>query len=81
MPQGGTWTGLPNGSSHNSHPSREQSSPRGNSVRIVMDSDLTDLRYLYRYIEEKGAMDRLREMGIQDEDIVRIKKFEFEYYE
>ncbi|MBR2576299.1 MAG: DUF1967 domain-containing protein, partial [Firmicutes bacterium] len=36
---------------------------------------------LYRYIEEKGAMDRLREMGIQDEDIVRIKNFEFEYYE
>ena len=57
----------------------------GGQLEKIFDStnfnDLESLRYLYRYIEEKGAMDRLREMGIQDEDIVRIKNFEFEYYE
>ena len=57
----------------------------GGQLEKIFDStnfnDMESLRYLYRYIEEKGAMDRLREMGIQDEDIVRIKNFEFEYYE
>lgn len=57
----------------------------GGQLEKIFDStnfnDTESLRYLYKYIEEKGAMKRLAEMGIKDEDIVRIKDFEFEYYE
>lgn len=57
----------------------------GAQLEKIFDStnfnDTESLRYLYKYIEEKGAMKRLAEMGIKDEDIVRIKDFEFEYYE
>ena len=42
-------------------------------------NDASSLRYLYRYIEKSGAIDRMREMGIEDGDIIRIKDFEFEY--
>lgn len=42
-------------------------------------NDAGSLRYLYRYIEKSGAIDRMREMGIEDGDIIRIKDFEFEY--
>ena len=44
-------------------------------------NDNGSLRYLYRYIEQNGAMDRLREMGLSDGDTVRIKDYEFEYYD
>ena len=44
-------------------------------------NDNGSLRYLYRYIEQNGAMDRLREMGLSDGDTVRIKDYEFEYFD
>ena len=44
-------------------------------------NDPGSLRYLYRYIENSGAIDRLREMGIEDGDVIRIKDFEFEYFD
>ena len=44
-------------------------------------NDMESLRYLYKYIEEKGAMKQMEEMGIQEGDTVRVKDFEFEYYE
>lgn len=44
-------------------------------------NDLESLRYLYNYLKSRGAIDRLTEMGIQEGDTVKIKDFEFEYYE
>jgi GTPase len=44
-------------------------------------NDNGSLRYLYRHIEQNGAMDRLREMGLSDGDTVRILDYEFEYYD
>jgi len=32
-------------------------------------------------IEEKGAMQKMIDMGIEEGDTVRIKNFEFEYYD
>ena len=56
----------------------------GGQLEKIFDStnfnDTESLRYLYKYIEDQGAMQKLVEMGIQDEDTVRIKNFEFEYY-
>ncbi|MBQ9060581.1 MAG: DUF1967 domain-containing protein, partial [Firmicutes bacterium] len=37
--------------------------------------------YLYRYIENSGALDRLKEMGLENGDVIRIEDFEFEYYD
>ncbi|GAA0077334.1 GTPase ObgE [Clostridium sp. CTA-5] len=43
----------------------------------IHDSD--SLRYFHKVLKNKGIMDELREMGIQDEDVVRLNDFEFEY--
>ena len=39
------------------------------------------VRYLYRYIVEKGGMDQMLELGLEEGDTVRIEDYEFEYYE
>ncbi|MGI6727747.1 MAG: GTPase ObgE [Anaerovoracaceae bacterium] len=44
-------------------------------------NDIGSLRYLYKYIEEKGAIDRLKEMGMIDGSTIRILDYEFEYYD
>ncbi len=44
-------------------------------------NDSGSLRYLYRYIENSGALDQLREMGLENGDTIRIEDFEFEYYD
>ncbi len=44
-------------------------------------NDMESLRYLYRYIEKKGAVAELKELGLEEGDIVRIKDYEFEYSE
>lgn len=49
-----------------------------NSTNI---NDIGSLRYLYKYIEQNGAIDRLKEMGLTDGDTVRIIDYEFEYYD
>ncbi len=41
--------------------------------------DMGSLRYLYKYIEKSGVIDQLREMGLEEGDIIRIDDFEFEY--
>lgn len=57
----------------------------GGQLEKIFDStnfnDTESLRYLYRYIEEQGAMQKMIDMGIKDEDTVRIRDFEFEYFE
>ncbi len=42
-------------------------------------NDLDSLRYLYRYIRQKGAVDKMKDLGIEEGDIVRIRDYEFEY--
>ncbi len=42
-------------------------------------NDSGSLRYLYRYIEKSGAIDKMKEMGIEDGDTIKVMDFEFEY--
>lgn len=37
------------------------------------------LRYFHKVLKNKGIFDELREMGIEDGDVVRVNDFEFEY--
>ena len=47
-----------------------------NSVNI---HDADSLRYFHKVLNNKGVFDKLREMGIEDGDFVRLNDFEFEY--
>lgn len=50
--------------------------------RLLMSTYVNDpdsLRHLHRVLIDKGIFNELREMGIQDEDIVRLRDYEFEY--
>ena len=42
-------------------------------------NDIGSLRYLYKYIEKSGAIQKLIEMGVEEGDTIRIENFEFEY--
>lgn len=42
-------------------------------------NDIGSLRYLYKYIEKSGAIEKLIEMGLEEGDTIRIEDFEFEY--
>mgnify|MGYP003293755436 CR=1 FL=1 len=39
------------------------------------------LRYLYKYIEKKGAIEALKEMGLEEGDTIRIDGFDMEYWD
>ena len=39
------------------------------------------MRYLYKYVEKSGAIDKLIEMGLEEGDTIKISNFEFEYYD
>lgn len=43
-------------------------------------NDMGSVRYLYKYAEKRGAIDRLKEMGLEEGDIIRIQDYEFEFY-
>jgi GTP-binding protein len=50
--------------------------------KIFRSTNLNDygsLRYLYKYVENSGAIDELKEMGLADGDTIRIGSYEFEY--
>ncbi len=55
----------------------------GKQLDKIFDStnfnDYGSLRYLYKYIRDRGAMDELKSLGIEDGDTVRIHDFEFVY--
>ncbi len=57
----------------------------GKQLHKIFDStnfnDLGSLRYLYKYLEKNMAIERLKELGLEEGDTVRIKDFEFEYYD
>ena len=41
--------------------------------------DADSLRYFYKVLQNKGIMDELKELGIENGDIVRLDDFEFDY--
>ena len=56
---------------------------RGKQLEKIFNStnfnDAGSLRYLQKYIEDKGAIDRFKEMGLEDGDTIRIIDYDFEY--
>ena len=56
---------------------------RGKQLEKIFNStnfnDAGSLRYLQKYIEDKGAIDRFKEMGLKDGDTIRIIDYDFEY--
>ncbi len=44
-------------------------------------NDMGSLRYLYKYIEKKGAIDELKEMGLEEGDIIRIEDYDLEFWD
>ncbi len=53
-------------------------------LKIFNSTNFTDfgsMRYLYKYIENSGAIEKMKEMGLEDGDTIKIEDFEFEYYD
>jgi GTP-binding protein len=44
-------------------------------------NDMGSLRYLYKYIEKSGAIERLKEMGLEEGDLIRIENYDMEYWD
>lgn len=44
-------------------------------------NDSGSRRYLFRYIEDSGAYDMLKEMGLEEGDTIKLFDTEYEYYE
>ena len=44
-------------------------------------NDMGSLRYLYKYIESKGAIEKLRDLGLEEGDLIRIEDYEMEYWD
>ena len=44
-------------------------------------NDSGSVRYLYKYIENSGGLDKLRDLGIENGDTIRIDEYELEYYD
>lgn len=57
----------------------------GKQLKKIFEStnfnDMGSMRYLYKYIEKNGGIDKLKELGLREGDTVRIEDFEFEYVE
>ena len=50
--------------------------------KIFRSTNFTDfgsLRYLYKYVENNGAIDELKQMGLADGDTIRIGNYEFDF--
>ncbi|MDD6310611.1 MAG: GTPase ObgE [Firmicutes bacterium] len=44
-------------------------------------NDYGSRRYLFKYIEDSGVYDKLKEMGLEDGDTIKLFDTEFEYYD
>ena len=57
----------------------------GKQLRKIFNStnfnDLGSLRYLYKYIEKNGGIDKLKELGLDEGDTIRVFDYEFEYFD
>lgn len=55
----------------------------GKQLKKIFDStnfsDIGSLRYLYLYIAKRGAIDDLKDLGLEEGDTIRIEDFEFEF--
>ena len=55
----------------------------GKQLRKIFNStnfnDYGSLRYLYKYIEKNGAIEKLKELGLEEGDTIRVFDYEFEY--
>lgn len=52
--------------------------------RLLQSANIYDsesLKYFHKVLERHGIIDKLKEMGIQDGDVVRMNDFEFEFVE
>lgn len=58
---------------------------KGKQLQKIFDStnfnDMGSLRYLYKYVEKRGAIEKLLEIGLSEGDTIRIFGYEFEYYD
>ncbi|MDR3295944.1 MAG: GTPase ObgE [Clostridiales Family XIII bacterium] len=43
--------------------------------------DMGSIRYLYKHLEKQGAVSRMKALGLSDGATIRIKDFEFTYYD
>ncbi|PIH05201.1 GTPase ObgE [Clostridium combesii] len=48
-------------------------------LNAVNVNDPDDLRYFHKVLRNKGVMEELMEMGIEDGDVVRLNDFEFDF--
>ncbi len=57
----------------------------GKQLRKIFNStnfnDSGSMRYLYKYIEKSGAIEKCLELGLEEGDIIKIFDFEFEYWD
>lgn len=57
----------------------------GKQLRKIFNStnfnDLGSLRYLYKYMEKNGAIEKLKEMGLEEGDTIKVFDYEFEYFD
>lgn len=44
-------------------------------------NDMGSLRYLYKYIESRGAIDKLKNIGLEEGDLIRIEDYDMEYWD
>ena len=44
-------------------------------------NDMGSLRYLYKYIEKKGVIEDLKEMGLEEGDTIRIEDYDLEFWD
>ena len=44
-------------------------------------NDMGSLRYLHKYIESKGAIEKLKDLGLEEGDLIRIEDYEMEYWD
>ena len=57
----------------------------GKALRRIMYSvnfeDMESIQFFQKAMESQGVFDKLREMGIEDGDTVKIYEIEFEFYD
>jgi Obg family GTPase CgtA len=55
----------------------------GKQLRKIFNStnfnDFGSLRYLYKYIEKNGGIEKLKELGLEEGDTIRVFDYEFEF--
>lgn len=57
----------------------------GKQLRKIFNStnfnDFGSLRYLYKYMEKNGGIEKLKKLGLEEGDIIRVFDYEFEYFD